>query len=269
MQVFRGIRAVFFDLDGTLVDSTELILSSHEHTQRYHFNRTMDRRTLVRDMGRSLAETMHDYAVEFGCVDPAAAAAEMLATYRHYQRFAEERLMRPFPSVNEVLSILRGQGIATGVVTSKVAAVARPALARYGLAPLLDVGIFHDDTAEHKPHPAPLLEAAGRAKVRPDRAVYVGDSTHDLVAGRAAGMKTIAALWGPYERADLEEAGADWYADAPLDVLRAVGCEGVGRVGFGPDEGPGACDGAAAVEGAAAEKGGVAAPDGPQGAGAP
>lgn len=222
-SAFGGTEAVLFDLDGTLLDSTELILSSHEHTQRHHFNRSMDRRTLVCGMGRPLRETLLDYAVEFGCEDPVASAEAMLETYRKYQVGAELRLMRLFPDVRAMLEDVRRRGFLVGLVTSKMAAVAKPSLVRYGLDALIDVNVFHDDTARHKPHPEPLIEAARRAAVPASRAVYVGDSTHDLAAGRAAGMRTVAALWGPYEREDLEAIGADAYIESPADLVELLG----------------------------------------------
>jgi phosphoglycolate phosphatase-like HAD superfamily hydrolase len=86
--------------------------------------------------------------------------------------------------------------------------------------------VFHDDTTLHKPHPEPLLAAAARAGVSPETSVYVGDSVHDVAAGRAAGMFTVAAAWGPFPRADLEAASPDALAETPADVLAIVAALG-------------------------------------------
>jgi pyrophosphatase PpaX len=96
---------------------------------------------------------------------------------------------------------------------------ARLSYDRYRLGEFLSVLVFHDDTPRHKPDPEPLLVAASKAGIDPARAAYVGDSIHDMAAGRAAGMKTIAALWGPSEREDLVQAGADRLAEKPLDLI--------------------------------------------------
>jgi pyrophosphatase PpaX len=219
----RGLLAVFFDLDGTLVDSTELILSSHEHALRRHLDgRCPDRRALVRNIGRPLAAGLLEYARAAGCADPAGVAAAMLETYRACQREAEPRLMRVVPGIRAVVMALGTRGYRLGVVTSKSEAVARPALERYGLTPLLPITVFLEDTTRHKPDAAPLLEAARRGGFDPGGAAYVGDSTHDMEAGRAAGMTTIAALWGPFDREDLLRLSPDALAERPEDLLRLL-----------------------------------------------
>jgi pyrophosphatase PpaX len=220
MTMFDGVRAVLFDLDGTLIDSTELILASHEYTfQRHLAGRCPDRPTLVRTMGRSLFGALEDIAAGAGAADPAATAREMIETYRAFQRVHEVRLMKPVPGMNDVLADLAARGYIVGMVTSKTEVPARRSLEWYGLGPLLSVSVFHDDTERHKPLPDPLIEAARRGGFNVDDAVYVGDSTHDMLAGRAAGMKTIAALWGPYTRADLDETSPDAFADTPAELL--------------------------------------------------
>ncbi len=99
-------------------------------------------------------------------------------------------------------------------MTSKREGFARRGLAIFGLEPLFEVAMFHDDTSRHKPEPEPLLLAAERAGLVPGNVVYVGDSIHDVAAGRAAGMRTVSVLWGPFDRAVLERAGPtqSWHA---------------------------------------------------------
>lgn len=218
--MFPDVRAVLFDLDGTLIDSTELILTSYEHTFRQHLpGRCPDRPALVRTMGRSLLASLENLAEEAGAADPAATALLMIETYRGFQRVHEVRLMKPVSQMNDVLAELGRRGYVVGMVTSKMETPARRPLERYGLAPLLSLCVFHDDTDRHKPDPAPLVLAAERGGFEPAETAYVGDSTHDMLAGRAAGMKTIAALWGPYTRADLDETGPDAYVASPEDLL--------------------------------------------------
>ena len=100
-------------------------------------------------------------------------------------------------------------------MTSKREGFARRGLALFGLETLFEIAIFHDDTARHKPEPDPLLLAAERAGLPPEDVVYVGDSIHDVAAGRAAGMRTVSVLWGPFDRAVLERAGPDTSSSAP------------------------------------------------------
>ncbi len=218
---FRKVQAVLFDLDGTLVDTTELILSSHEHTLRRHLrNRAQpERPEILRYVGRSLIETLHEYAVSDQAADVAESAEQMLQTYREYQRANHDAMIRSFEGMREVLAALQERGYNLGVVTSKMEATARPALEMYDLAQYLPLGVFHDDTELHKPNPAPLLLAAEKGGLDTESTVYVGDSIHDMAAGRAAGMRTIAALWGPFPRADLELESPSAFASTPLNLL--------------------------------------------------
>ena len=215
--------AVLFDLDGTLIDTTELILASCRHTFDRHLRGGCPPRdALIATFGRSLPESLIETAIAEGAPDPHAFAAEMLATYRAHNDAHHDALIRPFDGVEPMLQALRASGVRLGVVTSKRERSARRGMARYGLADFFEVGIFHDDTPTHKPDPAPLVEAARRLDVVPAETIYVGDSVHDIAAGRAAGMRTIAAAWGPFPRADLEAAGPDAVADAPGEVVALV-----------------------------------------------
>jgi pyrophosphatase PpaX len=216
----KKAAAVLFDLDGTLIDTTELILASCRHTFERHLRHGCPPRdALIATFGRSLPESLLETAVAEGVADPHALADEMLATYRAHNDQHHDGLIRCFEGVEPMLSGLRASGMRLGVVTSKRERSARLGMSRYGLGGFFEVAIFHDDTARHKPDPAPLLEAARRFGVAPGDAVYIGDSVHDVAAGRAAGMTTIAAAWGPFPRADLHASGPDYIADTPGDVI--------------------------------------------------
>jgi pyrophosphatase PpaX len=76
-----------------------------------------------------------------------------------------------------------------------------------------------EDTRVHKPKPEPILAALEKLKMPAEQAVYVGDSFHDVAAGRAAGVKTIAAAWGPMPRAELERERPDFIAESMDDLL--------------------------------------------------
>jgi pyrophosphatase PpaX len=211
---------ILFDLDGTLVDTTDLILASFAWTFDRHLPGQMpSRAALIRTFGRSLPRVLNEMTVAASVADANAFAASMLATYREFQLLHHDSLIKPFPGVEEMLRSLRARQHRLGLVTSKMEGFARRGLRLFALEDLLEIGVFHDDTPRHKPDPAPLLLAAQRAGVEPRDVVYVGDSTHDIVAGRAAGMKTVAVLWGPFERAALEAEGPDHIVERPDDLV--------------------------------------------------
>ena len=210
---------VLFDLDGTLVDTTDLILQSFAHAFDVHLPGRLPSRTdLVSTFGRSLPAALEEMAALNGAANPRRLAGEMLETYRDFQRLHHDTLIRPFDGIGDVLASLEARGHRLGVVTSKMQHFARRGMRLFDLERHFDVAVFHDDVTRHKPDPEPLLEAARRAGIAPADAVYVGDSTHDVVAGRAAGMTTVAVLWGPFERAVLEAVGPHFVVATPAEL---------------------------------------------------
>ena len=218
--MFKGATTIFFDLDGTLVNTIPLIFACYHHTLGEHLPGYMPPPdVIVNNLGRSLQAILRDYAVAAGVPDPAATAGAMLNSYRAFQREHIDTLIQPYEGMREALAGLRDRGYRLGLVTSKVEWAARMTYERYGLGEFLTTLVFHDETSMHKPHPEPLLLAASKAGISPGRAVYVGDSIHDMVAALAAGMRTIGALWGPFEAAALQRAGADALIEKPTHLL--------------------------------------------------
>jgi pyrophosphatase PpaX len=213
----RRPEAVVFDLDGTLIDSIPLILESFRYTLRRHLGSTPDDATLISGIGTPLRTQLGRY-----CADPAIVEA-MFVTYRAHNREHHDALLRSFPAVRDAIEALARAGLPLGIVTSKARDVALRGLDRCGLAPFFppEVVVALEDCAVHKPDPAPVRLGCARVGVDPSRAVYVGDSTHDLRAGRAAGARTAAVAWGPFPRAELEACEPNWFCEHPDDLVRA------------------------------------------------
>ncbi len=221
--MLTSVDAVLFDLDGTLVDTIPLILACYEHTLVSHVpGYDPGRRVLIANLGRSLDDILFDYAQAAGVADPASTSRAMLHTYRAFQRVHLPLLIRPYEGIREMLQGLRARGLTLGVVTSKVKWAARETYERYGIGEFLSIEVFHDDTERHKPDPEPLLRAAEKGGLDAARTVYVGDSIHDMAAGKAAGMRTIGALWGPSGPEELSAAGADELAATPQELLEII-----------------------------------------------
>jgi pyrophosphatase PpaX len=201
--------AGLFDLDGTLIDTTELIFQSYQ----YAFAQILDLRVstdeLLLGYGQPLPEAFTAILRAVGqsqLIDARPETIDLLiATYRAFNVRHHDALAREFPGVPETIAEIGRRGYALGVVTSKGREIARRGLRLIGLADRFSIAVFQEDTILHKPHPDPLWLALDRLGLRdrPDRVVYVGDSTHDLKAGRAAGVRTVAALWGPFPPASL------------------------------------------------------------------
>lgn len=214
----RDIRTVLFDLDGTLIDSEELILASYRHTMQVHLGESPGDEAWLATMGTPLAAQLRDFARD------EAQAEEMLATYLAHNRRVHDELICPFPGVRETLAWIREAGYRLGVVTSKLSEGALAGLKSCELPhEWFDAVVTASDPIPHKPDPAPVKLALERlGEERPERAIFVGDTVWDLRAGRAAGTVTAAALWGPFPRSELEAEDPDFVLDRMEDVRRLL-----------------------------------------------
>ena len=214
------LPAILFDLDGTLIDTIELILSSARHAFEEWPVRPTDEEW-VRGIGTPLVQQLRAYAANDDEV------ALLLARYRRYQNEHHDRLTRCYDDVPDVIAALADRAHQMAVVTSKASPIAHQSLAFVGLDHFFPVVVGYDDTARHKPDPEPVRVALSRLGVSPDDAVFVGDSPHDILAGNGADVMTIAALWGPFDRETLADARPDHFiecmAELPGVLNRAFG----------------------------------------------
>ncbi len=204
----RPIRAVLFDLDGTLIDSVELMMTSMRHAfDGFEGNRPTDGEWLA-GSGTPRKTQLAVYA---------RTEVELLALrdrYRAYQNFHHDRLVKAYPGVAETLASLHARKVPMALVTSKSDVGARQNLEYTQLASYLPVIISADSTERHKPDPEPVRVALERIGVEASETAFVGDSPHDIAAGNAAGVTSIAALWGPFTREQIAvQRPAHWLGD--------------------------------------------------------
>lgn len=216
-----SLPAILFDLDGTLIDTIELILSSARHAFDGWPRGTPTDAEWVKGIGTPLVQQLRMYA------ETEDEVALLLDRYRRYQAEHHDRLTRCYDDVPEVLATLSTRGHKLAVVTSKASAIAQQSLQFLGLDDYFPVVVGYDDATRHKPDPEPVRVALSRLGVSADQAAFVGDSPHDVHAGKAAGVVTIAALWGPFDRETLADARPDHFigcmADLPGVLDRAFG----------------------------------------------
>ncbi|MFN7949937.1 MAG: HAD-IA family hydrolase [Blastocatellia bacterium] len=218
-------RVVLFDFDGTLVNTTPLILRCFAATWQKLFGFALDEAAYISTFGipletamaQMLAQMTHRQRIS-APADEAAMVEEMITTYRTFNLEWHDQMIEPFPGIDEMLSELQRRGCLTGVVTSKKRIGAERGMKLFNLHEVFAVSICCEDTTRHKPHPEPLLHAMERLSADPAETIYVGDSPHDIIAGRAARIATAAAAWGPFTRTELELAGPDFLLDTPQDL---------------------------------------------------
>jgi pyrophosphatase PpaX len=210
------LRTVLFDLDGTLIDSVRLILDSYHHTLAAHGLPPRSDEDWLRGVGTPLTSQFAEWQDDRGTVEA------LITTYRKYNLEHHDRMVTVYPGVVDVVQALKAAGIATGLVTSKNRSGAVRGLSLAKLESLMDVLVCADEVTNPKPHPEPVENAVRLLGADPKTTVYVGDSIHDMLSGRAAGVRTAAALWGPFGRSHLEGASPDYWLDTPHDLIRLV-----------------------------------------------
>ncbi len=197
--------AVLFDLDGTLADTIPLILTCFRQTMLKHRPREEpDEARLLASIGRPLCDTMHDF-------EPDPIEADRLrATYMAFQHTVHDEMVTAFPGAVEEVERLVGRGTPIAIVTSKGREMTDRTMCVCGLTPHFSTVITATDVVHAKPHPEPVfmaLEALGVGVGR--RVLFVGDSPHDIHAGKAAGVTTMAVPWGATSEAGLRAAAPD------------------------------------------------------------
>lgn len=196
--------AVLFDLDGTLADTVPLILAAYRHTMEVHRGGPRPDELWLAHVGRPLRETLREFA------ESEDEAAAMRETYVGFQRTVHDQMVRPFPGVNELVDGLRGVGTPMALVTSKAREMALRTLDVCGLADAFPVVITADEVTRGKPDPQPVHMALDQLGIGAGGTVFVGDSPHDVVAGRAAGVRTIGVTWGAAPVAALSGSEPDF-----------------------------------------------------------
>lgn len=208
--MFQNIDAVLFDLDGTLIDSAPDLGAAAD---KMRTDRGMDSLPLSQYRPMAGAGARGMLGVAFG-VTPQDGNFEALKEefFVNYENCMTTRTYA-FEGVVELIDQIGRAGLKWGVVTNKSERFTLPLTQAMSLFSTAQTIVSGDTTPHAKPHPAPLLEAARQLDLAPARCVYVGDDERDIVAGRAAGMPTVAAAYG-YLGAVADTAG--WKADATI-----------------------------------------------------
>lgn len=204
------IKAVFFDLDGTVIDTNALILESFRHTFRTKLHLDIPDETIYSFFGEPLHTTLSRYE---GNVE------ELLTTYRTFNHAHHDTMVRPFEGTEETLKELKAMGLLLGIITSKRRMLAERGLEFFRIRQYFDVVITPEDTEEHKPTAAPLLKACEVLGVTdPRETIMVGDSTFDLLCGKNAEAKTVGVSYSKISLEILKAVGPDVMVDSLSEI---------------------------------------------------
>lgn len=214
------IRAVLFDLDGTLIDSAP-DLAGTGNDMRLARGLAPLPYEHFRPMVGAGARGMVGIALQVGPSDAGFTELRDEFLARYEQRMTQQTQV--FEAMLPVLAALQAQGLPWGIVTNKAQRFTDPLVRALGLHARAAVVISGDTTPHAKPHPAPLLEAARQMALLPQHCIYVGDDLRDVQAGLAAGMGTVAAAWGYLGAGEPIAAwGADHVIETPGQLLNLL-----------------------------------------------
>lgn len=215
-----GIEAVLFDLDGTLLDTAADLYAALQALCQEH-GRVAPPAALVRQ--RVSAGAMALLELAFPDLDE-AARKRLLPRYLDLYRQGLLSVTRPFGGIEELLHRIEASGLHWGIVTNKAGFLTEAIIDGLGWRPRIRALVAGDTLPVKKPQPDTLWLGCEQAGVAPAAAVYVGDDTRDVQAGRAAGMYTVAVNWGYLgDTGSLPEWGADAVLDTPADLAAWLG----------------------------------------------
>ncbi|MFN7019090.1 MAG: HAD family hydrolase [Fimbriimonadales bacterium] len=218
MEKPSSLRAILFDIDGTLLDTVDLIVRALDYTYQKHLGIALPRDEIRRLIGLPLKVQMRylDDRIA-GNAPHELMEADEVAYYKAH-RDLERAVTEAVAAVRAAYS----KGYAVGLVTSKNREELSLSLPKLAIDDSVDVIVTADDTERHKPAPDPVLKALERLQVAPAQAIYIGDTVFDLTCGRAAGVQVGAVAWGAHLPEDLRAAQPDYYFETPADLQNWV-----------------------------------------------
>ncbi|HDY69549.1 MAG TPA: HAD family hydrolase [Actinobacteria bacterium] len=210
--VSKCFSGFLFDLDGTVIDTIELISRSFRHASRVMLGEVLPDEVLLANVGQPLMKQMEVLGGE--------RAGEWYETYREFNHRKHDEFIRPYQGVEAVLAELRRRGAGLAVVTSKSRETVDMAFRCIPIEGYFDTVVTADDTDRHKPDPQPVQLAMRRLDLLTDESVYIGDSPFDIEAGHAACVATAAVGWGLFTPVRLKEMEPDFYFEEPDEILQ-------------------------------------------------
>ncbi len=206
---FTGL---LFDLDGTLIDTTDLIIQSFQHAFRKNYNRDLPEADIHAFFGKPLRDAMEHFGPD--------KVDDLLKTYREHNLVYHDQLAKSFVGVVEALHDLHNMGIKMAIVTSKRHDTALRGLRLFNLDKYFTVIIGLDECQHHKPHPEPVQNALSALALQPAQCLMIGDSPFDMLSAQAAGVKTAAVRWTYVSWDSLISTQPDYVLETMKDLVR-------------------------------------------------
>jgi HAD superfamily hydrolase (TIGR01549 family) len=186
----NNMKLILFDLDGTLIQSTEIILNVFDQMIKKYFpQEKLDHKTLTSFLGQTLQQTFGMYTSDPQLIE------EIIVDYREQTEKDLNKGIKSYPHAKETIEYFKSKDIYVGIVTSKMNKVAKSHLKLAGLDQVIDHLIGHDDVKNHKPHAEPIEKALAYFDVLPQDAIYVGDHENDIKSANNANVLACAVTY--------------------------------------------------------------------------
>lgn len=222
-------KAVLLDFDGTIADTTRLIVDSWQHTYRTLTGREGEEEFILSTFGETLRDSLQ-------MAFPEHDVQEAVDVYKSYQMSLQESAWFLFPGIREMLRALKEQGYLVGVVTSRTGSTCRQGLASCGIEQYIDALVTCDDTTAHKPDPEPALIGLGQLRgqegsgspegvLTAEEALFVGDTRFDIDCAHNAGIPAALVAWSATMKKEdpVQTWPAEYYLESPeqlVEILR-------------------------------------------------
>nr|WP_295971578.1 pyrophosphatase PpaX [uncultured Bacillus sp.] len=211
----KHISTLLFDLDGTLINTNELIINSFLHTLEKFYPNKYKREDVIPFMGPPLEET-------FSKVDPDKLDL-LRQTYISFNKEQHDHYVTEFAGVYEAMEALKKSGYKLGIVTTKRAEIVQMGLRLTNLTPFFETVVAFEDVNKVKPDPEGVNKALSYFGASPEEAIMVGDNYHDIKAGKNAGTKTAGVAWSLKGKEFLQRWEPDYMLETMEDLLHILG----------------------------------------------
>jgi pyrophosphatase PpaX len=210
-----NFAGVLFDLDGTLLDTSGLIIKSFQHTFKVHYQREVKAADVYPFFGKTLRAAMEVLGPD--------KVDDLIATYREFNLAKHDELTTAFTGVVEVVQSLYSAGIKMGVVTSKTRGTALRGLRLFDMDKYFLTVVGADECTKHKPDPEPVERALKTLELSWQQCLMVGDSPSDIISAQQAGTKTAAVKWTHVPWTTISAAHPDYILETMDDLLPICG----------------------------------------------
>ncbi|HBL07218.1 MAG TPA: pyrophosphatase PpaX [Clostridium sp.] len=208
------IKAILFDLDGTIIDTNELILTSFNYVLNNYLGLNIGKEEIVESFGIPLKDVLSEYDKE--------RADELVDEYIRYCLNCHDKYIKSYDHVEDGLLKLKDKGLKLAIVTSKKRGTALRGLNCFDLEKYFDVIITPEDSRKHKPDGEPVLKACEVLKVNPNETIMVGDSHNDILCGKNAVAKTCLVNYTALNIEKIKAHNPDYIIDKIEDIIKFI-----------------------------------------------